>query len=68
MTRRSITTLSGVTALVVGALAVAGCGGSGGGNAKSPAPPKTANGQSATLGLASEKGRPWGRDTVSGPI
>ena len=54
MTRRSITTLSGATALVVGALAVAGCGGSGGGNAKSPAPPKTANGQSATLGVANE--------------
>ena len=54
MTRRSITTLSGATALVVGALAAAGCGGSGGGNAKSPAPPKTANGQSATLGVANE--------------
>ena len=51
MTRRSITTLAGATALVVGALAVAGCGGSSGNDA---ALPKTANGQSATLGVASE--------------
>ena len=56
MTRsRSITFLAGATALVVAALAVAGCGGSGGSNASgSPAPPKTANGQSATLGVANE--------------
>jgi predicted lipoprotein with Yx(FWY)xxD motif len=46
--------LAGATALVVVALAVAGCGGSGGSNANSPAPPKTANGQSATVGVANE--------------
>jgi predicted lipoprotein with Yx(FWY)xxD motif len=54
MTRRTITTLAGATALVVGVLAAAGCGGSGGSNAKSPAPPKNANGQSATVGVANE--------------
>jgi len=55
MTRtRSITFLAGGTALVVAALAVAGCGGSGGSNASSPTPPKTANGQSATVGVANE--------------
>jgi predicted lipoprotein with Yx(FWY)xxD motif len=54
MTRRSITTLAGATALVVGALAVAGCGSSGGSNANSPTPPKDANGQSATVGVANE--------------
>ena len=54
MTRRSSTTLAGATALVVGALAAAGCGSSGGSNANSPAPPKTANGQSATVGVANE--------------
>ena len=55
MTRtRSITFLAGATALVVVALAVAGCGGSAGSNANSPAPPKTANGQSATVGVANE--------------
>jgi len=54
MTRRSITTLAGATALVVGALAAAGCGSSGGRNANSPAPPKNPNGQSATVGVANE--------------
>ena len=55
MTRKSITTLAGATALVVGVLAAAGCGGSGkSSNAKSPAPPKNANGQSATVGVANE--------------
>ena len=55
MTRtRSITFLAGATALVVAALAAAGCGGSGGSNANSPAPPKNANGQSATVGVANE--------------
>jgi predicted lipoprotein with Yx(FWY)xxD motif len=53
MTRGSIITLGIATALVVGALAAAGCGG-GGSNAKPPTPPKTANGQSATLGVANE--------------
>jgi predicted lipoprotein with Yx(FWY)xxD motif len=52
MTRtKSITFLAGATALVVAALAVAGCGGS---KANSPAPPKNANGQSATVGVANE--------------
>jgi predicted lipoprotein with Yx(FWY)xxD motif len=50
MTRKSITTLAGATALVVGVLAAAGCGG----NANSPAPPQNANGQSATVGVANE--------------
>jgi predicted lipoprotein with Yx(FWY)xxD motif len=54
MTRKSVTTLAGVTALVVGVLAAAGCGGSGGSNAKSPTPPKNATGQSATVGIANE--------------
>jgi predicted lipoprotein with Yx(FWY)xxD motif len=55
MTRtRSIPFLAGATALVVTALAVAGCGSSGGSNAASPSPPKTANGQSATVGVANE--------------
>jgi secreted repeat protein with Y-X4-D motif len=47
-----MTFLAGATALVVAALAFAGCGGSGGSNANSPAPPKNANGQSATVGVA----------------
>jgi predicted lipoprotein with Yx(FWY)xxD motif len=51
---RSITFLAGATALVVAALAVAGCGGRSGSNANSPAPPKNANGQSATVGVANE--------------
>jgi predicted lipoprotein with Yx(FWY)xxD motif len=55
MTRtRSITLLAGASALVLTALAVAGCGGSGGSTAASPAPPKTANGQLATVGVANE--------------
>ena len=57
MTRsRSITFLAGATALVLAALAVAGCGsGSGSNNASgTSAPPKTANGQSATVGVANE--------------
>jgi predicted lipoprotein with Yx(FWY)xxD motif len=41
-------------AIVVAAFAFAGCGSSGGSNANSPAPPKTANGQSATVGVANE--------------
>ena len=50
MTRaRSIKFLAGAAALVVVALAVAGCGGSSG---SSSALPTTANGQSATLGIA----------------
>jgi predicted lipoprotein with Yx(FWY)xxD motif len=55
MTRtRSITLRAGATALVLAAFAVAGCGSGGGNNAASPAPPKTANGQSATVGVAKE--------------
>ena len=55
MTRnRSITFLSSTTAVLV-ALAVAACGSTGGSNAKgSSAPPKTANGHSATVGVANE--------------
>jgi predicted lipoprotein with Yx(FWY)xxD motif len=55
MTRRSITLISGASALVLGALAAAGCGGGGSSNANgSSAQPKTANGQSATVGAANE--------------
>ena len=56
MTRKtSITSIAGATALVLAALAVAGCGSSGGSNASgSAAPPKTANGGSATIGLAND--------------
>ena len=56
MTRtRSITFLASATVPVLAALAVAGCGSSGGSNAsRSSAPPKTANGQSATVGVANE--------------
>jgi predicted lipoprotein with Yx(FWY)xxD motif len=55
MTRsRSITYLAGATALVLAALALAACGGSGSNASGSSAPPKTANGQSATLGVANE--------------
>ena len=55
MTRtRTITFLASATALVLASLAVAGCGSSGGSKANSPAPPKTANGQAATVGVANE--------------
>jgi predicted lipoprotein with Yx(FWY)xxD motif len=55
MTRRPITLLAGATGLLLGALAVAGCGSSGGSNTSgSSAPPKTANGRSATIGVASD--------------
>src|SRR4051794_29711901 len=54
MTRRSITLLAGATALLLGALAAAGCSSSGGSNKSFPAPPKTANGQSATVGVAND--------------
>ena len=55
MTRtRSMTFFAGATALVVAALAAAGCGSSGGSNANSPAPPQNASGQSATVGVANE--------------
>ena len=54
MTRtRSITFLASATVPVLAALAVAGCGTSGDSNtSRSSAPPKTANGQSATIGIA----------------
>jgi predicted lipoprotein with Yx(FWY)xxD motif len=56
MTRtRSISFLAGATALTLAALAVAGCGSSGGSNPNdSSTPPKTANGRPATLGVANE--------------
>ena len=55
MSRTPITVLAGVTTLVLGALAAAGCGSSGSGNANgSSAAPTTANGQSATVGIANE--------------
>ncbi|MFL5937428.1 MAG: hypothetical protein ACJ76U_11365 [Gaiellaceae bacterium] len=44
--------LAGATGLLFGALAAAGCGSSGGSNENSAAPPKTANGQLATVGVA----------------
>jgi len=54
MTRtRSITFLAGATVPVLAALAVAGCGSSSN-TSRSSAPPKTANGQSATVGVANE--------------
>jgi predicted lipoprotein with Yx(FWY)xxD motif len=52
MTRRSTTLLASATALVLGTAAVAGCGGGKAGG--SSAAPKTANGQSATIGVANE--------------
>jgi predicted lipoprotein with Yx(FWY)xxD motif len=56
MTRnRSTTFFAGATALVLAASAVAGCGSGGDSNAKgSSAPPKSANGQTATVGVANE--------------
>jgi predicted lipoprotein with Yx(FWY)xxD motif len=56
MTRtRSISFLAGATALVLAALAVAGCGSSGGSLADgSVTLPTSANGQSATVGIADE--------------
>jgi predicted lipoprotein with Yx(FWY)xxD motif len=56
MTRtRSITFLASATALVLAALVAAACGSSPGSNATgSSAPPKTASGQSATVGVANE--------------
>ncbi len=54
MTRtRSITFLASATVPVLAALAVAGCGSSSN-TSRSSAPPKTANGQSATVGVANE--------------
>jgi len=56
MTRtRSTISLASATAVLV-TLVVAGCGSSGGSNPNgSSAPPKTANGQSATVGVANQK-------------
>jgi predicted lipoprotein with Yx(FWY)xxD motif len=56
MTRtRSITFLASATALILAALVAAACGSSGGSNASgSSAPPKTASGQAATIGIANE--------------
>ena len=55
MTRtRSITLFAGAIALVFTALAAAGCGGGSNNTSASSARPKTANGQSATIGVANE--------------
>ena len=55
MTRtKSILFPIGATAFIVAVLTVAGCGTGGGSNASSPARPTTANGQSATVGVANE--------------
>jgi predicted lipoprotein with Yx(FWY)xxD motif len=56
MTRTTSNTfLASATVLVLAGLALASCGSSGGGNTSgSPAPPKTANGQPATVGVANE--------------
>jgi predicted lipoprotein with Yx(FWY)xxD motif len=55
MTRtKSILFPVGAAAFVVAVLTVAGCGSGGGNNTSSPARPKTANGQSATVGVATE--------------
>ena len=56
MTRtRSITFLASATVPVLAALALASCGSSSDSNThRSAAPPKTANGQSATVGVANE--------------
>jgi predicted lipoprotein with Yx(FWY)xxD motif len=52
--RRPITFLAAAAALPLAALAVAGCGGGGSGNATaSSAPPTTAGGKTATVGMAS---------------
>ena len=51
---RSLTALTGTAVAVLFAVAVAGCGGGSSGNATAAtAPPKTASGNTATLGLAS---------------
>ena len=53
--RRSITVLAAAAGLVLGALAVAGCGSSGGSTSSgSPALPKTADGRPATVGVAND--------------
>jgi predicted lipoprotein with Yx(FWY)xxD motif len=53
MTRtRSITFLAGAAVVLLAALALAGCGG--GGASSQAAPPKTANGQPATVGVAND--------------
>ena len=49
--RKTITTVAGSTALLLGVLTVGGCGSSGGTTSGSPAPPKTATGQPATFGV-----------------
>jgi predicted lipoprotein with Yx(FWY)xxD motif len=52
---RSITFLGSATALLLSASTIAACGSGGGANANgSSAPPKTTNGQSATIGVANE--------------
>jgi predicted lipoprotein with Yx(FWY)xxD motif len=51
MTRNRTITVVGAAVLVLSALVVAGCGGSSKSSAP-PAPPKTADGRSATIGVA----------------
>jgi predicted lipoprotein with Yx(FWY)xxD motif len=51
MTRHRTITVAGAAVLVLSALAVAGCGGSNKSSAP-PAPPKTTDGRSATIGVA----------------
>jgi predicted lipoprotein with Yx(FWY)xxD motif len=54
MTRTTSITIAAGAGLVLGALALAGCGSSGGSSSTgSPAPPKTASGRPATLGVSS---------------
>jgi predicted lipoprotein with Yx(FWY)xxD motif len=53
MTRKSRTTLVTFLALPLAVLALAGCGSSSNGSS-SPAPPKTSDGQAATIGVANE--------------
>lgn len=55
MTRsRSITFLAGAAVVLLAAAALAGCGSGGGGASAPAAPPKTTNGQPATLGVAND--------------
>lgn len=51
--KRSTTFLAGGAVILLAALAAAGCGGGGGGNSSSSSgPPKTASGQTATVGVS----------------
>jgi len=53
---RSITSLVGAAAVLLAVLLVAGCGGGDGGDATAaPAPPRTASGGPATVGVATSR-------------